>query len=73
VNAVCPGWVDTSFNGPAIANLGGPHAQLQAIQNSVPMQRQGSPEEIAGMFEYLASDDSSFVTAQAFSVDGGVT
>jgi NAD(P)-dependent dehydrogenase (short-subunit alcohol dehydrogenase family) len=73
VNAVCPGWVDTSFNGPAIANLGGPNAQLQAIRYSVPMQRQASPDEIAGMFEYLASDDSSFVTAQAFSIDGGVT
>lgn len=73
VNAVCPGWVDTQFNGPAIDNVGGHEAHKALIRNSVPMQRQASPDEIAGLFLYLASDASSFVTAQAFSIDGGVT
>ena len=73
VNAVCPGWVDTPFNAPAIANLGGLEAQERLIKTLVPMGRQAVPEEIAPMFVYLASDESTFMTAQAVVIDGGVT
>lgn len=71
VNTVCPGWVDTDFNGPAIANLGGLEQQARAIQNNVPLGRQATPDEVAPMYVYLASDESSFTTAQALLVDGG--
>ena len=71
VNTVCPGWVDTEFNGPSIANLGGLDKQAEVIRNTVPLARQASPAEIAPMYLYLASDESSFVTCQSYLVDGG--
>lgn len=71
VNALCPGWVDTAFNAAAIANLGGTDAQKNAIAASVPLGRQATPSEIAPLFVYLASDESSFMTGQSILIDGG--
>jgi dihydroanticapsin dehydrogenase len=72
VNAICPGWVDTAFNQPAIDFMGGTAAQRTKIAASVPLGRQATAAEIAPLFVYLASDESSYVTAQAVGVDGGV-
>jgi NAD(P)-dependent dehydrogenase (short-subunit alcohol dehydrogenase family) len=72
VNAICPGWVDTAFNQPAIDFMGGANAQQQKIASLVPLGRQASPQEIAPLFVYLASDESAYVTAQSFGIDGGV-
>ena len=71
-NTICPGWVDTTFNGPAIGFMGGAAAQQAKIATMVPLGRQATPVEIAPLFVYLASDESSYVTAQAIGVDGGV-
>jgi NAD(P)-dependent dehydrogenase (short-subunit alcohol dehydrogenase family) len=72
VNAICPGWVDTPFNQPAIAFMGGREAQERIVKAVVPLARQATPSEIAPMFVYLASDESSYMTAQAILIDGGV-
>lgn len=72
VNAICPGWVDTAFNKPAIDFMGGTGAQTVAVESVVPMKRQAQSSEIAPMFVYLASDESSYMTAQAITIDGGV-
>ena len=72
VNAVCPGWIDTPFNQPAIDYMGGREEQERVIGRIVPMGRQGTPEEIAPLVVYLASDGSSYMTGQALVVDGGV-
>ncbi len=72
VNAICPGWVDTAFNQPAIDFMGGATAQAKAVSAVVPMGRQAQSSEIAPMFVYLASDESSYMTAQAITIDGGV-
>lgn len=72
VNAICPGWVDTAFNKPAIDFMGGTGAQSVAVEAVVPMKRQAQSSEIAPMFVYLASDESSYMTAQAITIDGGV-
>jgi NAD(P)-dependent dehydrogenase (short-subunit alcohol dehydrogenase family) len=72
VNAICPGWVDTPFNSPAIANMGGRDVQEAAIKAGVPLGRQSTPAEIAPLYVYLASDESSFMTGQALLIDGGV-
>ena len=72
VNCVCPGWVDTPFNQPAIDFLGGRQDQERVIKQIVPMGRQGTPEEIAPIVVYLASDGSTYTTGQALVVDGGV-
>src|SRR5262249_26149746 len=73
VNAICPGWVDTAFNAPAIEMLGGPDAHARLVEQTVPLGRQAQPDEIAAGTVFLASSASSFVTGQVLSVDGGVT
>jgi dihydroanticapsin dehydrogenase len=72
VNTICPGWVDTPFNNPAIERMGGRAAQAALIKREVPLGRQAVPAEIAPLFVYLASDESSFMTGQAIIIDGGV-
>jgi NAD(P)-dependent dehydrogenase (short-subunit alcohol dehydrogenase family) len=72
VNTICPGWIDTPFNQPAINFMGGREAQERAVAQVVPLGRQGTPEEIASSVLYLASDASSYMTGQVLIVDGGV-
>lgn len=72
VNAMCPGWIDTPFNQPAIDFMGGRVAQDQVVRQIVPLARQGTPEEIASGMLFLASDASSYMTGQSLVIDGGV-
>jgi NAD(P)-dependent dehydrogenase (short-subunit alcohol dehydrogenase family) len=72
VNCVCPGWIDTPFNQPAIDFMGGRQAQERVVTQIVPMGRQGVPEEIAPMVVHLASDGSTYMTGQVLVIDGGV-
>ncbi len=72
VNTICPGWIDTAFNQPAIDFMGGRSSQEEVVKRIVPLGRQGNPVEIAPLFVYLASDESSYMTAQALTIDGGV-
>jgi NAD(P)-dependent dehydrogenase (short-subunit alcohol dehydrogenase family) len=72
VNTICPGWVDTPFNQPAIDFMGGRTQQENVVKQIVPLGRQAIPSEIAPLFVYLASDESSYMTAQALTIDGGV-
>ena len=71
VNAICPGWIDTPFNDQAVEFMGGRTVQEDIIRTFTPLARQGSPEEVAALMVYLASDESAFVTAQAISINGG--
>ena len=71
-NSVCPGFIDTPFNAPAIGFMGGREVQARIVEQMVPLGRQASPDEVAPMYVYLLSDESAYVTAQALSVDGGV-
>ena len=73
VNALCPGWIDTPFNDPAIERAGGREALAPFIDVFVPMGRQGTPEEVADAVAFLASDDSRYMTGAALVVDGGLT
>ncbi|WP_347312091.1 SDR family NAD(P)-dependent oxidoreductase [Defluviimonas sp. SAOS-178_SWC] len=72
VNTICPGWVDTPFNKPAIDFMGGRGNQDDIVARTVPLGRQAHPSEMAPLFVYLASDESSYMTAQAITIDGGV-
>lgn len=71
-NSICPGFIDTPFNNPAIGFMGGREAQAELVKTMVPLGRQATPEEVAPMYVYLLSNESGYVTAQALSIDGGV-
>ena len=71
INALCPGWVDTPFNGPFIAQMGGRDAIEAYVRDKVPMGRWASVDEIAESILFLVSDRSSYMTGQVLVVDGG--
>jgi meso-butanediol dehydrogenase / (S,S)-butanediol dehydrogenase / diacetyl reductase len=71
-NCVCPGWIDTGFNAPIFNELGLDDAQVATlVEQTVPMNRQGSAEEIAPAVAFLASDDASYITGHPLVIDGG--
>jgi NAD(P)-dependent dehydrogenase (short-subunit alcohol dehydrogenase family) len=73
VNCVCPGWVDTGFNDPQFEHDGlSDEAIAELIDRTVPMGRQGLPEEMAAAVAFLASSDASYITGQTLVVDGGL-
>lgn len=73
VNALCPGWVDTPFNDPFIAQMGGRDAIEAYIAEKVPLGRWADVSEIAEPILFLVSDRSSYMTGQILVVDGGET
>ncbi|MFJ2396950.1 3-oxoacyl-ACP reductase FabG [Streptomyces sp. NPDC087843] len=77
VNAVCPGYVETPMAqrvraGYAAAYDTSEDAILEKFQAKIPLGRYSTPEEVAGMVAYLASDTAASVTAQAINVCGGL-
>jgi NAD(P)-dependent dehydrogenase (short-subunit alcohol dehydrogenase family) len=70
VNALCPGPINTPLLQELFAK--DPERAARRLVH-VPMGRFGEPEEIAAAVAFLASDDSSFITAAQFLVDGGIT
>jgi NAD(P)-dependent dehydrogenase (short-subunit alcohol dehydrogenase family) len=70
VNALCPGPVNTPLLQELFAK-DPERAQRRLVH--VPMGRFAEPAELAAAVAFLASDDSSFITASAFVVDGGIT
>ena len=71
-NAVCPGWIDTPMNTPFIDALGG-RQRMDALLDAVQPLGMGTPEQVADVALFLASDESSFVTGTSVLVDGGLT
>lgn len=69
VNAVAPGAIETDMNEELKENK----AELNKVLRRIPLRRIGTPEEIANMVEFLASDKASYVTGSTFFVDGGMT
>ena len=73
-NCICPARVHTAFvEGYVAKNYPGREKHvLQELAHYQPMGRMGSPEEVAALALYLCSDEASFVTGQAYPIDGGV-
>jgi len=77
VNAVCPGYVETPMaqrvrQGYAAAYDTTEDAILEKFQTKIPLGRYSSPEEVAGLVGYLASDTAASITSQALNVCGGL-
>jgi NAD(P)-dependent dehydrogenase (short-subunit alcohol dehydrogenase family) len=68
-NVVNPGLIDTPMAAPLMANP----EMLQPILSHYALQRPGTPEEVANMVLYLASDEAGWVTGGTFTIDGGMT
>ena len=72
-NAICPGTVASPSLEQRIAALPDPEAAREAFIARQPMGRLGTPEEIAALAVYLASDESNFTTGTIHVIDGGWT
>jgi NAD(P)-dependent dehydrogenase (short-subunit alcohol dehydrogenase family) len=69
VNGVAPGWVATRATARIIADP----AQWSKHRSHIPLDRPASPDEIAAVHAFLASDDASYVTGAVYLCDGGMT
>ena len=71
VNTILPGWVDTPFNDPFWGHQDDPDAAVAELEASIPLRRQGNPEDLTGLVLFLASDASAYITGEAIVIDGG--
>jgi NAD(P)-dependent dehydrogenase (short-subunit alcohol dehydrogenase family) len=70
-NCVCPGPIDTAWTHKEIGAVDA--AIEKSLIASVPFGRRGTPEEVANVYAFLASDAASFVSGALWTVDGGLT
>lgn len=70
-NAVAPGWIDTDLNQDFIDSMDDPQAFRRDIGKIHPVDRTGTPAEVAAIVAFLAAEESGFITGQVYTVDGG--
>jgi len=68
VVAVCPGYVMTPMQEAEYTPQ-----MLAEVNRKIPLGRHAQPEEIAGLFAFLASEEAAFITGQCYVIDGGET
>lgn len=79
VNAICPGYIDTPmlqrfFSGDGSGGGGKTIDQLQqAVRDVHPMRTYGTPEDIANLVNWLASDEARYASGQLWVLDGGLS
>ena len=66
VNAVAPGFIDTELTAVLSEEM------RDGLKKQIPLGRLGSPEDVAGVVTFLASDQASYITGQTFNCDGGM-
>lgn len=66
VNAVAPGFIQTDMTNVLKDDV------KEKIFEQIPLKRQGTPQEVANVIKFLASDDSSYITGQVINIDGGM-
>ena len=66
VNSVAPGYIVTDMTSGLADEI------KEQMQTSIPMGRFGTPEDVANMVCFLASEEAGYITGQTFNVDGGM-
>ncbi|MDB4885619.1 MAG: 3-oxoacyl-(acyl-carrier-protein) reductase [Gemmatimonadetes bacterium] len=66
VNAIAPGFIETDMTGAMTAEA------RAALSGQIPLERLGSPQDIAATVAFLASEHASYITGQVLVVDGGM-
>ena len=77
MNAICPGTIQSPSLGERISDVSAHTGRSldtvrQAFIDRQPMGRLGTPEEVASLVVFLASDEASYITGQPHLVDGGM-
>lgn len=67
VNAVAPGFIETDMTAKLTEK------QREALISNIPMNRLGTPEDVAKVVGFLSSDEAAYITGQVIAVDGGMT
>ena len=75
VNAIMPGYIHTPMvdNMAKLSNPSDPDSVVKGIASAIPMKRLGTIEELGELAAFLASNESSYITAQGIVIDGGST
>src|ERR1700749_1075518 len=68
INNVAPGAIATPINKSLLEDK----PKLDALLNNIPLGRLGTPDDVAGLVAFLASDDATYVTGSTFVIDGGL-
>ncbi|KQX96290.1 sugar dehydrogenase [Rhodanobacter sp. Root480] len=68
INNIAPGAIKTPIN----ADLMDDPALLKALRANIPLKRLGTPEDVAGVAAFLASDDAAYITGTTVGIDGGL-
>ena len=73
VNAICPGYIDT----PMLQSFFGDSGDIESLKGAVrdvhPMKRYGTPDDVAGLVNWLAGDEARYASGQLWVLDGGLT
>jgi glucose 1-dehydrogenase len=68
VNNIAPGAIATPINTKMMADK----TELDALLANIPLGRMGTPQDVAGLALFLASDDGAYCTGSTFIIDGGL-
>ncbi len=73
VNAICPGYVDTPLLHSFFGKSGDIESLKQAVRDVHPTRRYGTPDDIANLVNWLASDEARYASGQLWVIDGGLS